>query len=114
MNLNWLSAFCCVAVAGAAGPSTPPDAAGDRMIETSHAVVAALPSFQIKQTMDQRAVLVVNGKPMGSENGSKQTSTIEVDTVHGLARMTAKNPDGWDLVAIRSGRNIALKLGSQP
>ncbi len=111
MKMLLLAAACGLLIVTPAR-SIPPDAAADKLIETSHAAIAALPSFEIKQTVEQKAALVLNGKPAGPENGSKQVSTIEVDTVHGLARLTAKNPDGWELVALRSGSSVALKLGA--
>src|SRR5262249_44483061 len=68
--------------------------------------------LEIEQTVEQAATVLANGKPVGSPQTTKQTSTIEVDVAKMLIRMTTKDPNGKDLVVIRKGDRIAMKVGS--
>src|SRR5690348_14543478 len=114
MRPIWFPILAAAIAAAPAHKAVPYDAAADKLIEASHSAVAALPSFEIKQTLDQSVVILVGDKPTGPANSTKQVSTIEVDTMHGLVRLVTKLPDGTELFAIRSGKSVAMRIGGNP
>jgi len=83
----------------------------EQLLKASHDYVAAR-SVAIQQTAEQTARLLVEGKPLGAAQTTKQTSTIEIDAGKQLIRMTMKDQSGTDLVVIRKGDRIAMKIGS--
>ncbi len=85
----------------------------EQILRASHDYVATR-SVEIQQTAEQTAIILVDGKPMGSPQVMKQTSSIEIDADKGLIRMTMKDQSGKDLVVIRKGDHIAMKIGSDP
>lgn len=96
-----------------AGAHPQADAEGDRLIQASQAVTAASPSFEIRQTLEQRAVVVVDGKRVDAPKTAPQVSLIEVDLAHDLMRLTTHEPGGREVIAIRRGGRVAIKLGSE-
>jgi hypothetical protein len=88
------------------------DKAG-QILSASHDYVSAH-SVEIEQTVEQTARVLVDDKPLGSEQATKQTSRIEIDANKGLVRMITKDQSGKDLVVIRKGDRIAMKIGSDP
>jgi hypothetical protein len=85
----------------------------EQILRASHDYVAAR-SVEIQQTVEQTARVLVDGNPLGSAQAIKQTSSIEIDADKGLVRMTTKDQSGKDVVVIRKGRHIAIKIGSDP
>jgi hypothetical protein len=85
----------------------------EHLLRASHDYVASR-SFEIQQTVEQTARVLVDGKPLRAVRASEQVSIIEVDADRGLVRMTMKDPSGKDLVVIRKGDHIAMKIGSDP
>jgi len=85
----------------------------EQILRASHDYVAAR-SVEIQQTVEQTARVLVDGKPVGSEQVTKQTSRIEIDADKGVVRMTMKDQSGEDVVVIRKGDRIAMKIGSGP
>jgi hypothetical protein len=85
----------------------------EQILRASHDYVAAH-SVGIEQTVEQTARVLVDGKPLGAEQATKQTSSIEIDADKGLVRMTMKDQCGKDVVVIRKGALIAIKIGSDP
>jgi hypothetical protein len=85
----------------------------EQILSASHDYVAAH-SVEIEQTVEQTARALVDGKPLGAEQATKQTSRIEIDVNKGLVRMITVDQSGKDLVAIRKGDRIAMKIGSDP
>jgi hypothetical protein len=114
-----LMAVVPIPIAGADDNTKPKDsvpAAEDKaaqILRVSHDYVAAH-SVEIQQTVEQTARVLVDGKPLGSTQATKQTSIIEIDADKGLVRMTMKDQSGKDLVVIRKGDHIAIKIGSDP
>lgn len=90
------------------------DMDGDRLVQASHSAVAASPSFEIRQTLEQRAAVLVAGKLVDTPKTPLQVSLIEVDQAHDLMRLTAREPGGRDITAIRRGSQVAIQLGSEP
>ncbi len=85
----------------------------EQILRASHDYVATR-SVEIQQTAEQTVRVLVAGKPRGSEQVIKQTSSIEIDADKGLVRMTMKDQSGKDLVVIRKGDHIVMKIGSDP
>jgi len=85
----------------------------EQILKASHDYVAAR-SFEIQQTAEQTARTIVDGKSLDSAQTVKQTSSIEVDADKKLVRMTTKDQSGKNLVVIRKGDHIAVKIGSDP
>jgi hypothetical protein len=85
----------------------------EQILRASHDYVAAH-SVEIEQTVEQTARVLVDGKPLGSEQAAKQISSIKIDADKGLVRMTMKDQSGKGVVAIRKGSLIAIKIGSDP
>jgi hypothetical protein len=71
-------------------------------------------SVEIQQTVEQTARLLVDGKPLDAAQTTKQTSVIEIDADTKLVRMTTKDQSGKELVVIRKGKSVAMKIGSGP
>jgi hypothetical protein len=90
--------------------STDNDAA--QILEASQVCVAAH-SVELQQTIEQTARLLADGKPPVDVPTKKQTSVIEIDAGKKLIRMTTKE-QGEELVVIRRGNRIAMKIGSGP
>ncbi len=89
------------------------DDKAEQILRASHDYVAAR-SVEIEQTVEQTARVVVDGKPLGPEQATKQTSRVEIDANKGLVRMITKDQSGKDLVVIRKGERIAMKIGTDP
>jgi hypothetical protein len=89
------------------------DGKAAQILRASHDYVAAH-SVEIEQTVEQTAHVLLDGKPVGSEQATEQTSRIEVDADKGLVRMTICDQGGADVVVIRKGNRIAMKIGSDP
>ena len=89
------------------------DDKAEQILRASHDYLAAR-SVEIEQTIEQTVRVLVDGKPMGSEQATKQTSPIEIDANKGLVRMITKDQSGKDLVVIRKGDRIAMKIGLEP
>jgi len=85
----------------------------EQILRASHDYVAAR-SVEIQQTVEQTARVLVDGKPLGSAQATEQSSSIEIDAAKGLVRMTTKDQSGKDLVVIRNGDHIAIKIGLDP
>ena len=85
----------------------------EQILRSSHEYVAAR-SVEIQQIVEQTARVLVDDKPQGSPQATKQTCCIEIDAGKGLVRMTTKDQSGKDLVVIRKGDRIAMKIGSDP
>jgi hypothetical protein len=85
----------------------------EQILRASHDYVASR-SVEIQQTVEQTSRVLVDGKPLGSTKATKQTSSIEIDADKGLVRMTTKDQSGKDLVVIRKGDHVAMKIGSDP
>jgi hypothetical protein len=83
----------------------------EQILMASHDYVTAR-SVKIEQTIEQTARVLVDGKPSGSAQAIKQTSRIEIDANKGVVRMTMKDQSGQDVVVIRKGSRIAMKIGS--
>jgi hypothetical protein len=69
---------------------------------------------EIEQTVEQNARLFVDGKASGAAQTTKQTSVIEIDAGKKLVRMTTKDAGGKDVIVVRKGKRIAMKVGSDP
>ncbi len=89
------------------------DGKAAQILRAAHEYVAAR-SVEIEQTAEQTARVLVDGKPLGAEQATKQTSRIEVDADKGFVRMTMRDQGGADVVVIRKGNRIAMKIGSDP
>ena len=86
----------------------------DRWIRESHEAILKQPSFEITQTVEQKAAPIIEGKPTTTVQTSRQVTHIEVDMTHGLTRLTTREPTGRDVAVLRRGNNVALKLGKEP
>jgi hypothetical protein len=97
------------------GPSSPAkvEDRAELILRASHDCVAAH-SVEIEQTVEQTARLLVDGKPSGAAQTTKQTSVIEIDAGKKLVRMTTKDAGGKELIVLRKGKRIAMKAGSGP
>jgi hypothetical protein len=85
----------------------------EKILRASQDCVAAR-SVEIRQTVEQTARLLVEGKESGAAQTTKQTSVIEIDAGKKLVRMTTKDQNGKDLIVLRKGKRIAMKVGSDP
>jgi hypothetical protein len=114
-----LMAAVSIAIVGADENAKPRDSVreaedrAEQILRASHDYVAAR-SVEIQQTVEQTSRLLVDDRPRGSPQSTKQTSWIEIDANKGLVRMTMKDQSGNDLVVIRKGDRIAMKIGSDP
>jgi hypothetical protein len=114
-----LMAVVSIPTAGAYENAKPKDSVpeakdkAEQILRASHDHVAAR-SVEIQQTVEQTAHVLVDGKPLGSAQATKQTSSIEIDADKGLVRMTMNDQSGKDLVVIRKGDHVAMKIGSDP
>ncbi len=70
--------------------------------------------MEIEQTVEQTARVLVDGKATGAAQTTKQKSVIEIDADKKLVRMATKNAGGKDLIVLRKGKRIAMKVGSDP
>jgi hypothetical protein len=68
-------------------------------------------SFEREETVEQKSRLLMADKTPLDLPSSKQTSVIEVDAANLLVRLTTKD-QGKDLLVIRKGNSVAMKLGS--
>src|SRR5438132_632796 len=85
----------------------------EQILKASHDYVAAR-SVEIQQAVEQISTVLVDGKPSGPSQTTRQTSIIEIDAGKMLVRMTAQDQSGKDLVVLRKGDRIAIKIGSAP
>lgn len=85
----------------------------EQILKASHDYVATR-SVEIQQTVEQNARISVDGKPIGASQTTKQSSLIEIDAGKQLMRLTTKDQSGKELVVIRQGKSIAMKIGSEP
>jgi hypothetical protein len=114
-----LTAAVSIAIVGADESAKPKDSVreaedrAEQILKASHDYVAAR-SVEIQQTVEQTARVLVDDKPQGSPQATKQTSCMEIDANKGLVRMTTKDQSGTDLAVIRKGDRIAMKIGSDP
>jgi hypothetical protein len=114
-----LMAIVSLATVGADDRTKPTDSVPEaevkaaQILTASHDYVAGH-SVEIQQTTEQTATVLVDEKPLGSPQTIKQTSRIEIDFAKGLVRMTTKDQSGKDLVIIRKGEHIAMKIGTDP
>lgn len=111
-SMSVLMAVASIATVDA-DETTKVENTAEKILRASHDYVAVR-SFEIKQMVEQTARVLADGKPSDSVQTTKQTSTIEVDADKGLVRMTMKDPSGKDLIVIRKGSRIAMKIGSEP
>jgi hypothetical protein len=85
----------------------------DKLLAASQDCVAAH-SVEIRQTVEQTTRLLVDGKPPGISQTTEQTSVIEIDAAHKVVRMTTKDQSGKEVVVLRQGKRLAMKLGAGP
>jgi hypothetical protein len=107
------NAAMVVAVFGACLPearSGEKDA--EQILSASHDCVASR-SVEIHQNVEQTARVLVDGKPPAGSQTTKQTSVFEIDARTRIIRLTTKDA-GKELVVLRKGKNIAMKIGSGP
>ena len=90
------------------------DTRGDELISRSHQAIAALPSFQIKQTMEQDTTLLQNGKPTGQPIHSAQVTILDIDMSNGLVQMVTTQPNGSEMRVLRRADRAVIKLGDAP
>jgi hypothetical protein len=84
----------------------------DHIVRASHDCVAAT-SVELQQTVEQTTRVLVPGKPAVVLPATKQTSVIEIDARNNLVRLTTKD-GGQELVVIRKGNRVAMKIGAGP
>jgi hypothetical protein len=84
----------------------------EQILRISHNYVAAH-SVEIQQTAEQAAFVLVEGKPQEASQTTKQISVIEIDVGNNLVRLTTRD-QGKEIVVMRKGKNIAIKIGSGP
>jgi hypothetical protein len=101
-----------LAVFGAYGMAAWADEDAEKIINASHECVSGR-SFERRDTAEQKARLLIPGKPPMEVPSTKQTSIFEVDTANKLVRMTVKDK-GKDVVVIRQGKKSAMKIDTDP
>lgn len=89
------------------------DDQAEQLLKASHDYVATR-SVEIQQTVEQTTRISMDGKPAGDARTTKQSSLIEIDAGKQIMRLTTKDQSGKELVVIRQGKNIAMKIGSEP
>ncbi|HLJ95156.1 MAG TPA: hypothetical protein VKU02_18410 [Gemmataceae bacterium] len=107
------SAIALLMVFGLSGALARAEDQADQILRASHDYVSSH-SVEIQQTIEQTMHLVTDGKPAGSPQTTKQTSVLEIDAGKGIMRLTTRGQDGKDLVVIRKGDRVAMKIGSGP
>jgi hypothetical protein len=71
-------------------------------------------SVEIEQTAEETARVFVDGKPIAVPQTITHRSVIEIDAGRHLIRMTTKDDSGKELVILRKGKAVAMKIGSGP
>ncbi len=82
----------------------------ETVLRASQDYVAAH-SFELQEIAEQKGRLLVPGKPAQDTPSTKRTSMIEVDVVNQLVQMITKDK-GQDVILLRKGKGVAMKLGS--
>lgn len=84
----------------------------ETILRASQDYVAAH-SFELQETAEQKGRLLVPGEPAQDVPSTKRTAVIEVDAANRLVRMITKDK-GQDVILLRKGKDVAMKLGSNP
>jgi hypothetical protein len=112
---KWVSASLALALVASGLPLSRASAEdrAEQILRASQDCVAAR-SVEIRQTVEQTTRVLVDGKPVGAEQTTKQTSVFEIDADKKLVRMTTKDSNGKDAVVLRQGKRVAMKIGAGP